>query len=170
MQAAATLVAGGGSGVRERIAELFDDGADFLAHAALVSKILWPPRSDNHPAGVRGRTLRESLGVTPGHALEGRDLRNHLEHYDERLDSWAAATTGTIVDGIVGPRSGIAGVPDSDIMRLYDPQTRTFFFRGELFDLQAIAGGLDNVANRAAERLQAIAPDLFASLRSSRLI
>ena len=111
--------------------------------------------------------------MSPGHALEDRRLRNHLEHYDERLDNWAASSTNkNIVDGWVGARSGIggSGIADSDIMRLYDPATHTFVFRGESFDLQAIASGLDDVARRTGERLQTIAPQLFAGLRSGHLI
>jgi hypothetical protein len=158
--------------VGERIAELFDDAADFLAHAGNVSKILWPPRPEEHPASARGRSLRESLGLTSGHALESRTLRNHLEHYDERLDGWAAATSGNIADGLVGPQNAIAGngIRPSDIMRQYDPATHTFVFRGESFEMKRIAAGLGDVVRRAEERLQQIAPELFAGLRSAHLI
>lgn len=36
-------------------------------------------------------------------------------------------------------RAGIAGVVETDMMRWFDPSTNSFTFRGETFDLQALA-------------------------------
>src|SRR5437660_6741580 len=119
---------------RERIAELFDDVADFLQHAANVSKMLWPnPRAKERAAKeralARGRHLRASLALTDaGHVLADRQLRNHPEHYDERLDLSAAGDHDTkrICDGVLGPRSTIPDASDSAIMRLFDQLPGTY--------------------------------------------
>lgn len=37
-------------------------------------------------------------------------------------------------------------------MRLYDPATKCFIFRGESFDIQALVDGLQDIATRARKR------------------
>jgi len=112
------------------------------------------------------------LSIQPGHPLESRRLRDHLEHYDERIDSWAAIGSPIIVDGYVGPRRSITGsfYDDSNIMLLYDPATDTFVFRGESFDLKATAAGLQDIKQRTDARLNAINPSTFSDLTARRLL
>lgn len=62
----------------------------FLAHAGNISKILWPARVT--PASqARATDLHLALQVPANLQLESRDIRNSLEHVDERIDSWLAA-------------------------------------------------------------------------------
>jgi hypothetical protein len=61
----------------------------FLTFAGNVSKLLWPVKKANK----RGADLRRELGVD-GLALECRELRNHLEHFDERIDVWLESGRG----------------------------------------------------------------------------
>jgi hypothetical protein len=65
-----------------------DHAADFLNHAAVVSKILSP--SGNRRSRSRAEHLRQYLGIEQGEPILGRTLRNHLEHIDERIDSWVS--------------------------------------------------------------------------------
>jgi hypothetical protein len=170
MQRAARALTAGkvkGDAARRRIGALFDDAADFLSHAANVSKLLSPSTRADHCV-ARGRHLRTVLNLTQQHALADRTLRNHLEHYDERIDDWAAKDPQHLADGIIGP--AVQGVPDSNTMRRYDPATGSFVFRGQAFDLNAIGAGLRDLTNRARRRLQQIAPQVFAELRKPRLI
>src|SRR5687768_13411075 len=71
-------------------AEFFREAADLLQHAACISRLLWPAPKGNSAERVRaierGQHLCSSLGVNDRHVLRGRTLRDHLEHYDERLD------------------------------------------------------------------------------------
>ena len=57
-----------------------------LQFAANLSKIFWP----HHRAKERGVWLRELTRLPDRHPLSDRRLRNHIEHFDERLDDWAS--------------------------------------------------------------------------------
>lgn len=141
-------------------AEFFREAADFLQHTSAASRLLWPHGSSDRVrrerAENRGAHLRTSLGVDGEHVLRSRRLRDHLEHYDERIDDWAETSPNkNIVDNMIGPRSAIGGdaIRDTDIMRLYDPSTKKFVFRGESFDVQELVSGVIDIRDRAVRRL-----------------
>jgi hypothetical protein len=91
----------------------------------------------------RGEFLRNLYDVQATSPIANRDLRNHLEHFDERLDAFFvdAAANGltAIVDKNITP---VAAVPNSlglgAILRHLDPNTLNFIFRGVSYDLQTI--------------------------------
>lgn len=143
----------------------FRAASDFLQHAALASRMLWPPGRGNvwqrKSADMRGAHLRSSLDIGKTHGLRNRDLRDHFEHYDERLDDWAENSPNkNIVDNMIGPRRAIGGdaIKDSDIMRLYDPATKQLVFRGESFDMQALVAAVEDVKGKALKRHEEIDP------------
>lgn len=108
-----------------------------LTAAANISKACWGAGGKKN---AEREDLRKSLGVDDGNPLASTTLRNHLEHYDERLDRWYRESSQRIyVDFIIGPRkTTIAGVDDSDIFRFYDPGEKEVIFWGEHFTLQPI--------------------------------
>jgi hypothetical protein len=59
----------------------------FLSAVANISKILFPTQGGNQE---RGLTLRTLLGITDDSLFnsQNRAMRNHYEHFDERLDEW----------------------------------------------------------------------------------
>lgn len=130
--------------------EVFRTLHSFLTHTSNVSKLLWPTGTGR--AKRRGRRLRSLLSVTDDNPLRSRTLRNHLEHFDERLDTWAEETGGNLFLNVIGPRSavladeGITVIP----LRWLDSETAHFHFRGEEFDLQELAD--------AAKELQEAVP------------
>ncbi len=136
--------------------ELFRAAHSFLTHVSNVSRLLWPPREREktkcEKAKRRGVELRNILGLPDDHLMKDRKLRDHLEHYDTRLDAWADSSPHRIyVDRIVGPKGKIGGdaIQDSDIMRHFDQTTAKFIFRGEEFELQPIATAIEQVAAKA---------------------
>lgn len=146
---------------QEDAQELFRAAHSFLTHVSNVSRLLWPPwereKAKWEKAKCRGVELRNILGLPDDHLLKNRKLRNHLEHYDTRLDAWADSSPHRIyVDRIVGPRSMIGGdaIHDSDIMRHFDPATLKFIFRGEEFQLQPIATAIERVAAKARAAIE----------------
>lgn len=63
----------------------------------------------------------------------------------------------------IGPRSGIGGnaFEDGDIIHHYDPVTKTYAFRGEKFDIQAIVSGIDDLYAKIQQRLAEIEVNRF---------
>lgn len=135
--------------------EIFRELGDLLQHAAAASRLLWSPERKAR-AKARSEHLRSAINVAFEHGLHNRDLRNHLEHYDDRLDQWVADSQNRIMIGaLIGPRSVVTGdlVKDNEIMRHYDPETKHFVFRGERFDIQRLIDDLSDIYKRTQARL-----------------
>ena len=122
------------------IPQLFFHIHHFVVHAANVDKIL-----DPKPSNLRKQVLRKRIDLT-GIDLKGlRRLRNHLEHFDERLDDWIANYEGipffdnNIVDGT-------RGYPVKAFLRAIDGDT--FKFYGESYDLAEIYKRLLEIEKR----------------------
>lgn len=80
-----------------------------VVQGAALSRYFWPVRKGHEE---RGRHLREAFGVSDGNPLQGRELRNAIEHFDERLDAYlASGMVGYIFPEFVGPRPSEDGVP-----------------------------------------------------------
>jgi hypothetical protein len=99
----------------------------FVVHAANVDKVLDP--RDTNP---RIQILRECLDLTGIDLKALRRLRNHLEHFDERLDDWVTHYEGrpffdmNLVDGTRGfPEKAFLRAMDGDVFKFY----------GESYDL-----------------------------------
>lgn len=140
--------------------ELFREFQVLLSCAAAMSRILWPPRifgdkAKDARAKERGKELRSALALEAGHGLEDRELRNHLEHFDERLDDWVQASQyHNVVDQVVAPVGAFGGnLGVGDILRQFDPSRNVFIFRGEEFDLQRLVTAIEDVHIRATTRL-----------------
>jgi hypothetical protein len=136
----------------------------FLSHGAAISRLLWPPRDRDAKvrarADARGEHLRSVLNVDDTHVLHNRALRNHLEHFDVRLDTWAQETThGAMIDMNIGPVAlfvGGPGVGPGDFVRNYDPSTKVFSFRGDEFNVQELVDGVERVRAVAMQRAQTL--------------
>ena len=110
----------------------------FLTHVASISKLLWPEartRQRRPLAEERSEELRSILNISEDSPINNRRLRNHFEHYDERLDEWASEERRYYIDRIIAPIGTISGFDDKDYMRRFDPTTFQLFFHGESFDL-----------------------------------
>jgi hypothetical protein len=117
-------------------AEFFRCAQDFLQHSGAISRIFWPPSSAGARAKARGAHLQQALGVTHRHPLRTRSLRNHLEHFDERIDDWAESSVDrTIADRIILPRrEAISAINEKDIFRrneAHKPHAVGSFYLGD---------------------------------------
>lgn len=95
-----------------------------LNHSAVLSRVFWPGSKKAH-VKRRGTFLRQLFEVPDDSALneDGRELRNTIEHWDERLDDdeWYRATVGGkhysgLIIGSLDLR------PESYLVRAYDPE------------------------------------------------
>lgn len=139
-------------------ARFFAAAQAFLVHAAMVSKLFWPS-DQTARAKTRGRELRAVFGLGEDHPLSKRTLRNHLEHYDDRVDDWVERSRNRhIVIDMIGPPTAIGGsaIDPEDLMRVFDPSTGVFWFRGEKFDIKEMASALQSLAHEANARLTEI--------------
>ena len=119
-----------------------------LTSASQVARLLWPVRAK---ARRRGEQLRQVLGLGEDHPLNQRQLLALWDHADERMEDWLARTKGQyIVFDFIGPKAQLpdTSVADSNIFRLFDPESRQFLYRGESYDLQAVLGGVADVSQR----------------------
>ena len=108
-----------------------------MAAAANVSKMLCSKKK-----AARADHLRAVFGVGDDSPIASRTLRNHFEHFDERLDRWIDehAEKRSIVNRNVQPMNeGIrAGVESGRVLHHYDPITRVAYFRGDKFPVDPV--------------------------------
>jgi hypothetical protein len=148
--------------IRQKVeGDFFQHALDLIHHSAAVSIIFWPPGGRNKlstkRAHRRGQFLRDLLQLSSGHPVQNRALRDHFEHFDERLDDWAETSKNRIIiQRLFGPRSSIGGnvVQDSDIIYHFDPATNILGFKGEHFDIQELASGIDDIFKKVVVKIQ----------------
>ncbi|MEW5717723.1 MAG: hypothetical protein AB1817_03770 [Chloroflexota bacterium] len=116
----------------------------FVVHAANVDKVL-----DPKTANSRIQVLKECIDLTGINLKALRRLRNHLEHFDERLDDWVAHYEGepffdmNLVDGT-------RGFPEKAFLRALDGDV--FKFYGESYDLAELFSQLLEIEKCIPER------------------
>jgi hypothetical protein len=130
-----------------------------ITAAGNVSKLLCPPDRRAWTTG-RGVALRRGFGVTNTNPLASRKLRDHLEHFDERLDQWLAEHGDAFVDMNVAPSGAIQidGLDPGAVLPQLDPLSWTYSFRGEQFVLPEIV--------EAARKLRAVSLSVARGERS----
>ena len=114
----------------------------------------------NERRAMRGDHLRASLGIGHGHVIESRKLRDHLHHFDERMDALTSVEPLIYIDGNFGPENiiGIINGSPPKVMRHFDPGENTYHFQDEEFDIGMVADGLRDILDRARKRLAEISP------------
>ena len=77
-------------------------------------------------------------------------MRNHFEHYDERLETWWKDSPNHIhFDKMIGPPNAVVGVDDRDRFRVFDNATHDLVFWGERFNVQNILTAADELQPKA---------------------
>lgn len=103
-----------------------------LTHAAAVSRFFWPASRDALST-ARAARLRFGYDVGDNDPLANRDLRNAIEHFDERLDQFLATNPmGPIVDMVFGDNR-LANEQLGHVLRLVDPDANIFVLLGQKF-------------------------------------
>jgi hypothetical protein len=110
---------------------------NLLTAAANISKVLW---GAGGKLDEERRPVRESLGVPDDSPLQNTDLRNHFEHFDERLDRWwiESGPNHHFFDRNLGPPGMIGALTPMDQFRQYDLSTHKAVFWGVEHDIKAI--------------------------------
>ena len=131
--------------------EMWGSIQSILVAAGNVSKILWPTKKHTE----RGKQLRDLIGVDEGNLLSDRTIRNHFEHYDERVEEWfdendSAVYMDSRTNSIEAGRLSMARL----FHRSYNPVSQVLSFREESIDLLALLTALAEIR----EKCQHLAP------------
>jgi len=89
---------------------LIDAVQNFITYSASLSRYFWPSSRELIHV-LRGEKLREAFSMEDSSPLKDRKLRNFIEHFDEKLDSYLAkGIVGNIIPNYVGYKSHISEV------------------------------------------------------------
>jgi hypothetical protein len=115
---------------------VLDELQNIIVQGAAVSRYFWPA---NKAHEVRGRELREQFSVPEDSPLKSRDLRNMIEHFDEKLDHYLAkGIVGHIIPHYFGPEGESNGVP-RHFFRAYFINVGVFEILGKRYEIDPIA-------------------------------
>ncbi len=99
----------------------------FVVHTSNIDKIL-----DFKPNSKRHQILASHIDLADINLKSFRRLRNHLEHFDERLDRWVNDYDGFAFFDM-NIITGAKGFPEKAFLRALDGNT--FKFYGEDYDM-----------------------------------
>lgn len=120
----------------------------FLVAVGNVSKLLWPPKPQ---FSKRGDELRASLKVPEDSPLQPRKFRNHFEHFDERLDKWAASSARhDFADSNVAMSPATVGFDPRDCLRNLDTEKGAITFQGEEYRISPIVEAMRELSRTAS--------------------
>ena len=116
---------------------------NIIVQGAAVSRYFWPVK-DKYRA--RGAELRTIYRISDDSPLRSRDLRNAIEHFDERLDDHLAqGVVGTIYPHYLGPEPPPSQVKQH-FFRAYFINTGVFQLLEHRFEIDPLARELWRLA------------------------
>jgi hypothetical protein len=132
----------------DKIGRVFFAIQNMLNAAANLSKAFWGQARSRE---LEREPLRKSLGVEDTSPIRQVRMRNHYEHFDERLaEWWKQSTHRNYLDRTIGIRRP-AGLASVDLFRMFMPSTGELWFWGEKFDLNAIVAEARRILPLATE-------------------
>lgn len=118
-------------------AELVSAIQEALTHAASLSRFFWPA-SKRGITRARGVKLRAAFDMDAS-PLENRELRNALEHFDERLDEFlVSGPTGICFPGPLVQPHHLADDKAGIIFRMVDPFEFIFVILGKKYEFYEV--------------------------------
>lgn len=118
---------------------------NIIVQAAALSRYFWPVRQGHE---ARAKQLRAAFDVADDNPLKNRDLRNEIEHFDERLDAYLSEEiAGYTFPEFVGPLLESDGVP-THIFRAYYIDAGLFEMLGKRYEIEPLAHEILRVHDR----------------------
>lgn len=109
---------------------------NIIVQAGALSRYFWPVRSAHE---WRGAQLRKAFCISEDSPLRSRDLRNAIEHFDEKLDRYLEnGVVGQVLPEFVGLSREPEGVP-VHLFRAYYVDTGNFELLGKRYEVQPLA-------------------------------
>lgn len=119
--------------------QILNDLQNMVVQAGALSRYFWPVRKGHEKRAIE---LRHAFEMDESSPLLSRDLRNAIEHFDERLDGYVGkGIVGYLFPEFVGPKPSDDGVP-GHFFRAYFVDVHRFVLLNEEFDMPPIADEL----------------------------
>ena len=119
---------------------------NIIVQGAAVSRYFWPT---DKAASARGAELRRRFEIGDDSPLKSRNLRNTIEHFDEKLDRYVAqGIVGNIIPHYFGRERKSDGVPQH-FFRAYFIDNGVFEILGQRYKIEPIANELLRLNERA---------------------
>lgn len=132
-------------------AEIVASVHEALGHTAALSRFFFPT-DKRSLARARAAKLRKQFAVGNASPLIDRELRNALEHFDERLDEYLLRDiVGYIFPGPLTDDAELADEPGGHIFRLVDPTKEIFVLLGKKHNFGAVRLEVQRVAELAGK-------------------
>jgi hypothetical protein len=105
------------------ILDLFQN---IILNVAGISRFFWPPNNKGNYK-MRAAKLRDVYHVSDSSVLKNRDMRNYIEHFDEKLDDFLKEfISGIVMPQYVGPITYV------DDVRIF---FRAYFYDKQIFKM-----------------------------------
>jgi len=133
----------------EKVEDIFFHIHHFVIHTSNVDKLL--DKILNSFQGIVGHLLKHSVDLTGIDFKSFRTLRNHLEHFEERLDAWFYLYAGGPILDMNLATSETKGLPEERCLRLLRTDENVFIVLGERFDLAHLYSQVCLLAQRLSD-------------------
>ncbi len=125
-----------------------------LTHTAALARFFWPSR-DKITTKERGEKLRVSFELSEQSPLKNKELRNALEHFDERLDAFLLEEHA----GFFYPQSLVAPAvlfteQVNHVFRLVDPLAEEFILLGKKYSFKGMREEVEAILKRVQQMNQ----------------
>lgn len=115
---------------------VLDELQNIIVQGAAVSRYFWPTDKSHRR---RGEELRQQYNIPDSSPLKSRDLRNAIEHFDERLDDYfAKGIVGTVIPHYLGPEPPPSQVK-RHFFRAYFLDSGVFEILGQRYEMEPIS-------------------------------
>lgn len=115
--------------------EILNSIQSIIIHGAALSRYFWPIRDRDALHKARGTYLRDKFAINDNSPLKHKTLRDHLEHFDEKLDKHLkGGIVGYVLPKYVGP-SLSGNEPPHHLFRAYFVDTAVFQILNEKHEI-----------------------------------
>jgi hypothetical protein len=124
---------------------LLYDLQNIVLQGAALSRYFWPIRSKDQVHATRGQALQNAFAIDGSSPLNSRDLRNALEHFDERLDQYLLGDlVGYVIPEYVGFMPEDSGLPNH-FFRAYFIDCGIFHLLGVNYLIDPIINAIEDI-------------------------
>lgn len=148
-------ITSGEIGAQSKKDELLDSMQVFVTHSGSISRYFFPPQDSPRKATAqqknihkfRAEHLRRVFGIEAGNILENRNLRNTIEHFDERLDIILQnGIVGRIFPSLILHEPEITDIPHH-IFRTYYLKLGVYQVLEDRYEVQPVANEILRIHN-----------------------